>query len=62
MSGAADDKARELVETIRCAKINFENVEHMVLGLAADPHWRLAKHQLDCAVAIANGEPEPELR
>lgn len=58
---AADDKARALVEAIRCAKVNFENLERMSPMLAKSPHYRIAKHQLDCAVAIADGDPEPEL-
>ena len=58
----ADGKALELVEAIRCAKINFEHLERALPALAASWQYRIAKHQLDCAVAIADGAPAPELQ
>ena len=58
---AADDKAAQIVEAVRCAAINFDNVARMYPPIGANPHFRLAKHQLDCAVAIIDGKPEPEL-
>lgn len=57
----ADGKAADLVEAVRCAAVNFDNVARMYPHIGANPHFRLAKHQLDCAAAIVNGSPEPEL-
>lgn len=60
----ADDKAAQLIEYIRCAKVNFDNFEKSLsnrLPLYNSVHYRIAKHQLCCAEAIANGQPEPEV-
>lgn len=59
---AADDKAREMVELIRCAHVNMDNVFKMYPAVAmACPHLRIVKHQIDCAAAISYGRPEPEI-
>lgn len=58
----ADDKAKQLIEYIRCAQINMQNVKQMFPHVfAACPHLRIVEHQIDCAAAIADGQPEPEL-
>lgn len=58
----ADDKARQIIEYVRCAQINMDNVFEMyptVVRLC--PHLKIVKHQIDCAVAHIEGKPEPEI-
>lgn len=58
---SADERATSAIELVRCAQINLNNFFKMYPNIVNyAPQLRMVKHQLDCAVANLDGEPEPE--
>ncbi len=47
----------ELLDLLRCADWNFDNMEHMIPGLPAVPVWILARAQLTGAIRQLEKKP-----
>lgn len=51
-----DDELQKALGKLRCARANFA-----VFRADDHPVYILGRHQLDCAIAILEGKPVPEL-
>jgi hypothetical protein len=51
--GSDDDRVKRALGAAQCVKANLSQFTSDM------PNYKLAKHQLDCVIAILAGEPEP---